>query len=601
MSADTATIDTSNREFTQAVAFVNNTNEPLFVTGKAGTGKTTFLRYIKQHTRKRCAIVAPTGVAAMNAGGETIHSFLQLPLGPFAPGSAVHLQGDEQIQDRHTLLTNLRMNDLKRKLIRRLDMLIVDEVSMVRADVLDAMDLVLRHVRRNYLMPFGGLQMIFIGDPFQLPPVVREEDWTILKHFYRGAYFFDAHIIHQYPPVYIELKKIYRQKDEVFIGLLNRVRNGTANEEDVALLNECYEPGTDRKDGYIVLCTHNHIADDINKRGLREIDEPLYTFEATITGEINERNISGERLLQLKKGAQVMFIRNDLQVPRRYYNGKTGHVSSVNETSIRVAFDNEPDEVVVPLETWRAVRYRLNATTGNVEEEETGSFTQYPLRLAWAVTIHKSQGLTLDKAVIDLNRAFAPGQVYVALSRCTSLQGIVLRSPLRMQNIMVDDRVVEFCQYEQEGDELEATLAGGVIKARAQVLQQQFSLDALQETLHEKLDQIMKARNGPKTESLELYEQIMNALTTANEHVGGFGRQLQTLITGGNEEKLKERHAAAVSYFATTVMGSCLMLAEPHLQILKDHPKAIKLTRIWTDITDALTKRKQELEALEVV
>ncbi|WP_345080409.1 ATP-dependent DNA helicase [Nemorincola caseinilytica] len=596
---DTETIDTSNTQFRQAVAFVTNTREHLFLTGRAGTGKTTFLKYIKEHCGKQCAVIAPTGVAAMNAGGETIHSFLQLPFGPFAPGRASGFgTGMAEAQDAHSLLANLRMNEMKKKLIRRLDLLIIDEVSMVRADVLDAIDLVLRHVRRDHTQPFGGVQMVLIGDPYQLPPVVTDEDHAILGHFYNGPYFFDSWVIRQYPPVYIELKKIYRQKEQTFIDLLNRVRNGNALQSDVDLLNERYRPGTQQEEGYIVLCTHNHIADDINKRALDGIDAPLHTFEATINGEVNERSIPGERLLQLKKGAQVMFIKNDLQTPRRYYNGKIGKVAGIGTGGIKVSFTDSSETVEVPLDTWRSVRYTLNKQTGNVEEEELGSFTQFPLRLAWAVTVHKSQGLTLEKAIVDLNRAFAPGQVYVALSRCTSLDGLVLRSPLELHNILVDERVMEFSQYENEEDELDAVLAESELKAKALALQQRFMFGALLELMAQHLPDLQKVRSGPKEQNLALHEKITQRLTGAEAHAALFGKQLQTLLAEANEEKLAARLAAAAAYFDKEVLTACLQWVDEHLALLREYQKVLRQTRIWMEVKEMLVVRQKEMRSL---
>jgi hypothetical protein len=599
---NTFVVDTDNVFFQKAVAFVTETDENLFLTGRAGTGKTTFLKYIREHCGKQIAVVAPTGVAAMNAGGETIHSFLQLPLGPFVPGNAGGFgKKADGTQDKHSLIANLRLKEPKINLIRRLELLIIDEVSMVRADVLDAIDLVLRHVRRNHYQPFGGVQVVLIGDPFQLPPVVREEEWEILGSFYKGPYFFHSQVLVHHPPVYIELKKIYRQKDQAFIDILNRVRNGDVTTADISLLNDRYNPEPPQEPGYIILCTHNHIADEINQRELAQIEGVLHKFEATITGEVNEKSIPGERVLQLKKGAQVMFIKNDLQTPRRFYNGKIGTVADINAGGIWVSFAGREDKVEVPMDAWRNVKYTLNKHTNNVEEEETGSFSQFPLRLAWAVTVHKSQGLTLEKAVVDLNRSFAPGQVYVALSRCTSLEGIVLRSKLMQSNVMVDRRVTEFSEYESDEDELEAVLEEGALKAKAVRMQKTFALDELVAQTKQMLPELLKRKTGPKTENLELQDKLLRTLEQANAHAETFGAQMRDLILSSSTTLLHERQRAAVKYFTTQVISPCVQWIDAHFIVLDKHPKVAKQTKLWTEMKTTLVVKRRQLQDVVLV
>ena len=593
-------IDAENLIFKKAVAFVNDTEENLFLTGKAGTGKTTFLKYIKSQTRKQCAIIAPTGVAAINAGGETIHSFLQLPFGPFVPGNAGGFgrQG-ETTQDKHSLLANLRLRDTKLKLLRRLELLIIDEVSMVRCDLLDAMDLVLRYVRKNTL-PFGGIQMIFIGDLFQLPPVAPEQDWEILRNYYKSPYFFDSKVLQERPPLYIELKKVYRQKDQVFIDILNRVRNGLVVQKDIDTLNLRYDPLPQKEDGYIILSTHNRIADSVNKESLEKLKKPLHSFRGTIINDFNPRNLPTEEVLQLKEGAQIMFVKNDLKTPKRYYNGKIGKISSIDSAGIGVTFPGEShnDPFVLELETWKNMRYTLNQQKGEIEEEESGSFSQYPIRLAWAVTVHKSQGLTLQKAVVDLNQSFASGQVYVALSRCTSMDGLVLRSKLHIDNVIVDERIVAFAESELEDEELDGLLKQGIRQAMASQLNKVFTFTELIAYTEQLLPALLKRKTGPKEKNLQLHEKILADLKQAQKHAEGFKKQVNSLIAQSEDEKLGQRKMAAVAYFTAQVLNPCIALVEEHIVSLGTLTKVAKQVKQWKDLAIQLRLKAAEISGI---
>jgi ATP-dependent exoDNAse (exonuclease V) alpha subunit len=598
-TSNTEQFDSGNANFQRAAAFVKDTNQNLFLTGKAGTGKTTFLKYIKDRVGKQCAIVAPTGVAAINAGGETIHSFLQLPFGPFVPGTAGGFgRQREDTQDKHSLLANLRLRDTKLKLLRKLELLIIDEVSMVRCDLLDSMDLVLRHVRKNWSQPFGGVQMVFIGDLFQLPPVAPEQDWEILRNFYASPYFFDAVVLRQNPPLYIELKKIYRQKEQAFIDILNRIRNGLVEQEDIDTLNTLYNPELQKEKGYIILSTHNRISDAINQEALEKLPGGVHTYKGTIRNEFNPKNLPTDEVLVLKKGAQVMFIKNDLQTPRRYYNGKIATVESLDDAGILVSFPDEPDKeaIQVELETWKNMRYTLNQQKGEIEEEESGSFTQYPIRLAWAITVHKSQGLTLQKAVVDLNQSFAPGQVYVALSRCTTMEGLVLRSKLNVENVIVDSRVVAYAQSECEEDELDDILEQARRYAAAVRLCKIFSFAELLTQTELLLHEIVKWKSGPRDKHLNLQDKIMQALTTAEKHAGGFRNEIQQLMSQAAYVRMYERKQAAIKYFTEQVMAPLITAAEAHTTELSTITKVIKQAKAWKEMKEYLIVKDKEIK-----
>ena len=424
-----------NQELRNAWDFVEHTGISIFLTGKAGTGKTTFLRTLKERSNKRNIIVAPTGVAAINAGGMTIHSFFQLPLSPFLPNTNIKNRFDYSKE--------------KRKIMRTLDLLIIDEISMVRADVLDAIDSVLRRFREPD-KPFGGVQLLMIGDLQQLTPVVTPEEEELLRQHYDTPYFFGSKALRSISYVTIELTHVYRQQDETFITLLNNIREGKVYADDLQRLNERYDTTFQPKEGsdYIRLTTHNRMAESYNEDQLRRLPTKAYTFSAETDGNFPEYNYPTDFNLTLKTGAQVMFIRNDNN--GRYYNGRIGHITHVDNEKIYVLCPGEDEEFEVEVETWENTKYTLNEKTKQIEAEVQGTFKQYPLRLAWAITIHKSQGLTFEHAIIDAQASFASGQVYVALSRCKTLEGLVLASPIGNTAIINDNRVSEYISHQTE-------------------------------------------------------------------------------------------------------------------------------------------------------
>ena len=425
-----------NIELNTAWEFVEKTGKSVFLTGKAGTGKTTFLKRVVEESKKRVVVVAPTGIAAINAGGVTIHSFFQLPLHPFIPGMKIE--------------SKFAFSKEKRSIIKTIDILIIDEISMVRSDLLDAIDSVLRRFRNRH-KPFGGVQLLMIGDLQQLSPVVTDEDVQFLSQYYPSPYFFGSHALARTDYVTIELKEVYRQQDAVFISMLNAVRGGRPSIEVIRALNSRYCPGfvPPPDEGYIRLTTHNHIADEYNSRQLSLIDDQAHSFEAEVSGNFPESSYPVDFRLELKAGAQVMFVKNDPSSDKRYYNGKIGIVTDFYEEYIMVQCPGEDEKIAVePLE-WENSRYVINEQTQEMESEVIGIFRQYPLRLAWAITIHKSQGLTFDKAIIDAASAFASGQVYVALSRCRTLEGMVLATPLRQDAVITDLRVEDYIEGQE--------------------------------------------------------------------------------------------------------------------------------------------------------
>jgi len=436
--------DPENAEFRYAAEFVMHTNRMLYLTGKAGTGKTTFLKYLKATCNKNMVVLAPTGVAAVNAGGQTIHSFFNIKPSVYVPGDRrLRTFAPPEDADRSVINDHFRYHKDKLEIIRGLQLLVIDEISMVRCDLLDVVDRLLRVFRKRENTAFGGVQVVLIGDTFQLPPISNYEDWNILERFYKSPFFFSARVLTEQKPLYIELKKIYRQTDQDFIDLLNRIRINSLGQNDLQLLNSRYLHGfiPEEEEDYIILATHNRMVEETNEKKLREIDEPIHRFEAFVEGTFPESSFPADMNLKLKEGAQVMFLRNDRN--KRYYNGKIGHVIEISEEGLFVELP-EGEIISVEREEWANIRYSWDSKENKVVEETVGIFVQYPLKLAWAITVHKSQGLTFEKIIADLEEAFAPGQVYVALSRCTSFTGVLLKTPLNARAIKTDPYVLEF-------------------------------------------------------------------------------------------------------------------------------------------------------------
>ena len=427
----------TNDELRTAWDFVEHTGRSIFLTGKAGTGKTTFLKTVVEQSKKRSIVVAPTGVAAINAGGMTIHSFFQLPFTPYVPNARIQSKFD--------------FGKEKRRIIASLDLLIIDEISMVRSDLLDAIDSVLRRYRDHY-KPFGGVQLLMIGDLQQLTPVVTPEDEALLKPYYDTPYFFGSKALQQIEYVTILLSQVFRQEDVAFLDVLNHIREAQPSDHDIAVLNQRYQPAFIPKqgEGYIRLTTHNYLADTYNENELKKLPGHSYTYQAQIEGNFPEYSYPTSEVLTLKEGAQVMFVKNDPTGDHRYYNGRIGEVVEISESRVCVLCAGDAEGIEVePLE-WENAQYQLNPETRVIESKVQGTFRQLPLRLAWAITIHKSQGLTFERAIIDANLSFAPGQVYVALSRCKTLEGMVLSAPIEARAIIADKRVEDYISHQEE-------------------------------------------------------------------------------------------------------------------------------------------------------
>lgn len=427
----------NNPEIALAWQFIENTGTHLFLTGKAGTGKTTFLRKLKAESPKRMIILAPTGIAAINAGGVTIHSFFQVPFAPYVPESSFSADGKASYRFRY--------GKEKINIIRSIDLLVIDEISMVRADLLDSVDAVLRKFR-DRSKPFGGVQLLMIGDLQQLPPVVKDDEWQMLHKYYDTPYFFSSQALKQTEYCTIELKKVYRQNDGAFLELLNRIRENHCDRQVLEALNRRYIPNfePDKEEGYIRLVTHNYQAQRINDHELEELPGRSYAFRAKIDGKFPEYSYPTDEVLELKRGAQVMFVKNDTSGEHRYYNGMIGEVMAVSANGIEVCSKESDAVFLLQEEEWTNAKYVLDEETKEITEDIEGTFRQYPLKLAWAITIHKSQGLTFEHAVIDASASFAHGQAYVALSRCKTLEGMVLSAPFSAKAIITDDAVDTF-------------------------------------------------------------------------------------------------------------------------------------------------------------
>ena len=535
-----------NAELNLAHQFIENTDRNLFITGKAGTGKTTFLRSVKENSHKRMVVVAPTGVAAINAKGVTIHSFFQMPFGPTLPNQISHASNQQR-----------RFSKTKIDIIKSLDLVIIDEISMVRADVLDGIDQVLRRYKNKHKV-FGGVQILMIGDLQQLAPVVKPNEWSLLKEHYNTVYFFSSKAYQAASVVSIELQHIYRQKNADFIKILNEIRNDQLSETSAVILNKRYQPmfSPHKDEGYITLTTHNKRASLINDSELNTLITKNHVFNAEVSGKFNENAFPNDERLALKVGAQVMFIKNDSSPEKRYYNGKIGIITAISRENVTVQCANEIDEIITEKEQWDTVNYSIHEETKELKEDIVGTFSQIPLRLAWAITIHKSQGLTFNKAIIDAEASFAHGQTYVALSRCTSLEGLVLKTPISNSAIINDTTVQVFSKEVEENHPDETILTASEIQFQLNLISELLDYQSFLYPVSRLIDIYYKNRTSIKGEVIEHLQLIKdNGIVALMKVSNGFRNQLLAISSEGilpeNSSQIQDRFKKAVDYFLT--------------------------------------------------
>jgi len=552
-----------NKELYYAEQFVLHTNRNIFLTGKAGTGKTTFLKNVISKTKKNTVVVAPTGVAAINAGGVTIHSMFQLPTTSFIPTS------DYINPERFTNVIDLakiqKLRKEKRKVLQELELLIIDEISMVRSDLLDAVDLTLRRIRKSRLA-FGGVQILTIGDLFQLAPVVREHTWNTLSKFYKSPFFFHALAWQNSNALSIELIEVYRQSDQKFIDILNRIRNGVKSDEDLEVLNNQWNEDIDNE--LITLTTHNRTADKINSEQLGQLDTPQISLEAKVTGKFYESSFPTQEKIVLKTGAQIMFIRNHPE--GLYYNGKLGKLVGKVDELLKVKLADEDKTIMVDREEWKNTSFEVNDSTKEIETKEIGTFTQYPLRLAWAVTVHKSQGLTFDKLQLDLENSFAAGQLYVALSRCRSLEGLKLLTRLKRDNIIVDSRVLDFYNNIAVDDTIDDQLDAAKIQYANHELREAFTFNKYLDNITEWQKYVVEKVDGEKAmDFLVFIKAIKTSFSGIINTAAKFQSQLSSLFVENDAKQIRTRAESAIRYFTDEINAKIILPTESHIDQYK--------------------------------
>lgn len=558
-----------NLELHLAEDYVLNTRVSIFLTGKAGTGKTTFLKNILKKTNKNFAVVAPTGVAAINAGGVTIHSMFQLPTKTFLP-SHDFLQ-DERFTNWKILPQTQKLRKERRELFIELDLLVIDEISMVRADLLDAIDFTLRRIRKS-TEAFGGVQLLVIGDLFQLSPVVKQADWSELHKYYSSPFFFDSIAWKKLNSISIELKKVYRQEEEHFINILNEIRSNTLTDKSLQTLNENFGKNYSEKQ-IITLTTHNHKANKINNDKLESLNGSVHKFSASVKGRFSESAYPASESIHLKTGAQVMFIKNHPE--QLYFNGKIGTVIDIKDEKLTVRCEGEKHNIVVVKELWENINYKVNPETKQIEQNKVGSFEQYPLRLAWAVTVHKSQGLSFDEIVLDLEDSFAPGQLYVALSRCRTLDGLHLSSKIRPENVIVNNTVIAFQQTIDSVNDLTGHLDKAKEAYEMYVLKNSFSLDKLISYIESWESYVIDSNAPSKGDAILFSKNLEKVIFTIQDIVVKFQKQLDYIFEKDDHpiEHAMQRMSDAIGFFTKEINNKIIVSIENHMQEWKEKPK----------------------------
>lgn len=588
----------TNTERQLALEFVLHTNRNIFLTGKAGTGKTTLLREIIKKTNKSTAIVASTGVAAINAGGMTIHSMFQLPTTSFIPNSDA--LDPDKFTNKIDLVSKQKIRKDRRKVFEKLELLVIDEISMVRADLLDAIDFTLRRIRRDQ-RPFGGVQLFVIGDLHQLSPVVRGDIWPILSRYYATPYFFSAQSWSHSEPIRIELTKIYRQDDEIFINILNNIRNGVSVPDDISLLNNRYNKTVDTA-GIITLTTHNNKADVINHKNLEDLKATEYHLSAKITGVFNPSSYPADEQIVIKKGAQVMFIRNNPEAG--YYNGKIGTVTGMVDEDLFIKCEDDLHPLRIKPIEWTNTRYNLDEKQNKVVPENVGTFTQYPVKLAWAVTVHKSQGLTFDKVILDLEGTFAAGQLYVALSRCRTLEGIQLSSKIAPPNVITDQRIIQYNQSSKLQKDIDKVLKKAKFTAELEGLINQFNFAEILNVFDEWKEEFTDNIVPEKAKAMKMNKKLI-ALTTELESINGaFRNQLIHIINSHQsyeeyKDLLIERVNKGINYLTNELHSNIIKSLEDHKTEYKTKPNTKKYIRSIQEYVDACWKKLDSLYEIE--
>lgn len=579
-----------------AAQFVNSTNRHVFLTGKAGTGKTTFLRQLSESTHKRHVILAPTGIAALNAKGVTIHSQFLLPFGTFLPDRnlPMELPGGANFYTQQTLVRRHPLNAKRRDVLRNIDLLIIDEVSMLRADLLDAIDARMRFVKRNYSEPFGGVQLLMIGDMYQLPPIVKDHEWSKMRDYYRSQHFFEAVALRESGFVYVELDKIFRQQDDAFISILNNLRDNRVTAADIQKLNEHFLEEKKVPKDVITLTTHNRKADEINRKALDDLGGDNFFFQADVKDDFPDNLFPVAESLELKNGARVMFVKNDAEGDA-YYNGKLATVTSIDEDEIEVLMDGATEPYVLKQEKWENKKYTVDEKVKDLKEEVIGEYYQYPIKLAWAITVHKSQGLTFEKAVIDVGQAFAPGQVYVALSRLTSLDGLILRTKIDPNVVSTDQQVVAFAKTKDQQQPLDVILKQDQANFLNRMLSETFDFSGVVKAIEAILKKHETVGQFEDAEMRSALDVIASNIKSEMANTQKFVQQLRFCLQENEHERLLNRIEKGSKYYIEFVESNIKLLLK-HIEEVKQFSRTKTYSDALAEIDLILMKNWEQMD-----